>query len=127
MTKKIMVVDDEAAIVTLLKANFEAEDYQVVEAFDGASAIAKAMSEKPDVIILDINMPAMTGLEVCAKLKESVETKSIPIIVLSAYAQSTDVEKSLACGATAHMTKPFTLDAITAAVAQLLNPSKPVA
>jgi|CXWL01.1.fsa_nt_gi CheY-like chemotaxis protein len=122
-----MVVDDEAAIVTLLKANFEAEDYQVVEAFDGASAIAKAMSEKPDVIILDINMPAMTGLEVCAKLKESVETKSIPIIVLSAYAQSTDVEKSLACGATAHMTKPFTLDAITAAVAQLLNPSKPVA
>lgn len=116
-----MVVDDEASIVSLLKANFEAEEYDVVEAFDGASAITKAMSEKPDAIILDINMPVMTGLEVCVKLRGSAETKNIPIIMLSAYAQSTDVEKSLACGATAHMTKPFSLDAITLAVAQLLT------
>ena len=103
----VLVVDDDPVIQKLLKVNFEMEGYDVITAGDGAEGLAAARSEAPDVVILDIMMPKMTGLEVLAALKQDKDTEAIPVILLSAKAQSSDVQAGLDRGADAYVTKPF--------------------
>ena len=103
----VLVVDDDPVIQKLLKVNFEMEGYNVVTAGDGAEGLAAARSESPDVVILDIMMPKMNGLEVLAALKGDRSTQRIPVILLSAKAQSSDVQAGLDRGADAYVTKPF--------------------
>ena len=103
----VLVVDDDPVIQKLLKVNFEMEGYDVITAGDGAEGLAAARSEGPDVVILDIMMPKMNGLEVLTALKQDKNTESIPVILLSAKAQSSDVQAGLDRGADAYVTKPF--------------------
>jgi two-component system alkaline phosphatase synthesis response regulator PhoP len=84
--KKILVVDDEAYIVELVKFNLEKEGYQVIVASDGRNALKMVQTEQPDLVLLDIMLPNIDGLEVCRILKQSPDTNSIPIIMLTAVA-----------------------------------------
>jgi DNA-binding response OmpR family regulator len=104
---RVLVVDDDPVIQKLLKVNFEMEGYEVLSAADGAEGLDQAKSGNPDVIILDVMMPKMNGLEVLAALKADTDTDTIPVILLSAKAQAGDVQAGLDRGANAYVTKPF--------------------
>jgi DNA-binding response OmpR family regulator len=103
----LLVVDDDPVIQKLLQVNFEMEGYQVVLAGDGMEALEKAAEVHPDLILLDVMMPRMDGLEAAGRLKADAATASIPIIILSAKAQDADVKAGRASGADEYMTKPF--------------------
>jgi DNA-binding response OmpR family regulator len=103
----LLVVDDDPVIQKLLQVNFEMEGYQVVLAGDGMEALEKAAEVHPDLILLDVMMPRMDGLEAAGRLKADAATASIPIIILSAKAQDADVKARRASGADEYMTKPF--------------------
>ena len=103
----VLLVDDDPVILKLLQVNFEMEGYTVVTASDGLEGVERARAEAPDVIICDIMMPRMDGLEVTRALKGDPETKDIPIILLSAKAQASDVQAGKDIGADDYLTKPF--------------------
>lgn len=103
----VLVVDDDPVIQKLLQVNFEMEGYDVITAGDGEEGLAKAQSEHPDAVVLDVMMPKMDGLEVARRLKGADATKAIPIILLSAKAQQADVQAGQATGADEYLTKPF--------------------
>jgi two-component system, OmpR family, alkaline phosphatase synthesis response regulator PhoP len=104
---RIMVVDDETYIVELVKFNLEKEGFQVVVAYDGLSAMELVKSEVPDLIILDIMLPKMDGLEVCQALKRDSSYQTIPIIMLTARAEEIDTVLGLELGADDYIKKPF--------------------
>ena len=101
------MVDDDPVIQKLLQVNFEMEGYNVITAGDGEEGLAKAQAEHPDAIVLDVMMPKMDGLEVTKALKGDPETKDIPIILLSAKAQASDIQAGKDIGADDYLTKPF--------------------
>lgn len=106
MENKILVVDDEKPIVEILKINLEKNGYKVVTAYDGESAVEKAASEEPDLILLDVMLPKMDGFTVCKKIRE---TSAVPIIMLTAREEEVDKVLGLELGADDYMTKPFSL------------------
>ena len=108
MAKKILVVDDEPNIVKMVASRLRANNYGVITATDGFEAIEKAKKEKPDLILLDIMMVKLDGHQTLSKLKELEETKSIPVIMLTAMAHNEDVEKAMAGGSVDYIVKPFT-------------------
>ena len=119
--KKILVVDDEAAILQTLRYNLERSGYEVVTAGDGRSAIAMAQNEEPDLIVLDIMLPVLDGMEAC---KEIRKTSSVPIIMLTAKDQEIDKVLALELGADDYVTKPFALHEFLARVkARLRRPT----
>lgn len=103
----MLVVDDDPVIQKLLQVNFEMEGYSVVTAADGEEGLARARADHPDVIVLDVMMPKMNGLEVAQALKADESTAGIPIILLSAKAQEADVQAGRETGANDYVTKPF--------------------
>jgi CheY-like chemotaxis protein len=103
----VLVVDDDPVIQKLLQVNFEMEGYTVLTAGDGLEGLERARADGPDVIICDIMMPRMDGLEVTKALKGDPATASIPILLLSAKAQQADVAAGQATGADDYVTKPF--------------------
>ena len=103
---KVLVVDDDPVILKLLKVNFEMEGYDVTTASDGHEALAAARAEAPDVIVSDVMMPRMDGLELAAALKGDAGLAAIPLMLLSAKAQSTDVSAGMEL-ADDYVTKPF--------------------
>ncbi len=111
--KKILLVDDEAAIVQSLRYNLERSGFSVTAAGDGRSAVALAASEQPDLVILDIMLPLLDGIEAC---KEIRKTSSVPIIMLTAKDQEFDKVLALELGADDYVTKPFSLGEIIARV-----------
>ncbi len=118
MGKKILVVDDEKNIVDILKLNLQQEGYTVFEAYDGAEAVEKALSpkpeEKPDLVLLDVRLPEMNGFEVCKKIRE---TSSVPIImVTAAHKEEVDKVLGLEIGADDYITKPFSMRELLARV-----------
>ncbi|MDY3302833.1 MAG: response regulator, partial [Clostridia bacterium] len=98
--------DDEKPIVEILKINLEKNGYKVVTAYDGESAVEKAASEEPDLILLDVMLPKMDGFTVCKKIRE---TSAVPIIMLTAREEEVDKVLGLELGADDYMTKPFSL------------------
>jgi DNA-binding response OmpR family regulator len=122
--RRLLAVDDDPVILNLVKMNFEMEGFDVITAADGEEGLAKARNEKPDVVILDIMMPKMSGLEVCHILKSEADTKAIPIVLLSAKAQEADVHAGLTLGADAYVTKPFDPLELTQQVLDLLSSGK---
>jgi DNA-binding response OmpR family regulator len=102
----VLVVDDDPVIVNLLQVNFEIEGYTVLTATTGEAGLAEARSGNPDVVVLDVMMPGMDGFEVARRLRSEGGTRKIPIIFLSAKAQSSDVQAGLAV-ADEYVTKPF--------------------
>lgn len=107
MPKKILVVDDEAHIVRLLQVNLERAGYTIVTARDGVEALQKVADEKPDLITLDILMSPMDGWEVIKRLKTNVDTRHIPIIVISCLSKDEDVFRGWESGVDVYLTKPM--------------------
>ena len=103
----VLVVEDDPTILQLLEVNFEMEGFTVLSATDGAKGIEAAIEGTPDVIVSDVMMPNMSGLEMVAALKDNPATDKIPIVLLSAKAQGTDVRAGLDAGADDYVTKPF--------------------
>jgi DNA-binding response OmpR family regulator len=107
MQHKILVVDDETDVIDLLVINLRVEGFNVIAVEDGATALAKARAEKPSLIILDLMLPKMSGLEICKVLKSDISTRNIPIIMLTAKAEEVDKIVGLELGADDYVTKPF--------------------
>ena len=107
MPSTILVVDDDPVIQKLLAVNFEMEGYRVITAGDGIEGIERVQAEQPDLILLDVMMPRMDGIAVVRTLKADPVTAPIPVILLSAKAQSTDINGGLDAGADDYVTKPF--------------------
>ena len=107
MALSVLVVDDDPVILRLLQVNFELEGIDVVLAVDGEEGLKLAQSDPPDLVISDIMMPKVNGLELLAALRSSPDTASLPVILLSAKAQVADVQRGLELGADDYVTKPF--------------------
>lgn len=105
---KILVVDDEPDVVTMLERILKAEHYDVIRAYDGISALDLAGSERPDLILLDIMMPMMSGYEVCEQLKANPLTQPIPVVCLTSAHTMDARAQSRRAGAVTMVIKPFT-------------------
>ena len=117
MRDKILIVNDEADIVSMLKDYFEFNGYDTLTAFDGLEAIKKA-EKQPDIILLDINMPGIDGMEVCMRIRDFV---SCPILFLTARIEDNDKIKGFGVGADDYIVKPFSIDELGARVAAHLR------
>lgn len=113
MDKLILVIEDEAPIVEILKFNLTKSGYRVLAAYDGAEGYRLALSEKPDLILLDVMLPKMDGFEVCKKVREK---QSTPIIMLTARDEEVDKVLGLELGADDYCTKPFSVRELLARV-----------
>lgn len=119
---RILIVEDEPNMVAGLRDNFEFEGYEVLSAYDGAEGLERALAESPDLIVLDVMMPKMSGLEVCKQLK--AKRPSIPIIMLTARGQEVDKVVGLELGADDYVTKPFSIRELMARVKAVLRRSQ---
>ena len=115
----VLVVDDDPVIVKLLQVNFEMEGYHVITAGDGEEGLARARADQPDIVLLDVMMPKMDGLQVATALKGDPATNAIPILLLSAKAQAADVQAGKDV-ADDYITKPFDPLELLERVSQLL-------
>jgi DNA-binding response OmpR family regulator len=116
----ILVVDDEPSIVELVRFTLEDADVRVVEASDGAEALILARRIKPDLVLLDVQMPRLDGFEVCRQLRREPAFARTPIIMLTAAGQQADRTRGLGAGADEYLTKPFSPLALLALVEALL-------
>jgi len=116
---KILIVEDEPNMVAGLRDNFEFEGHQVLTAGDGVAGLERALAESPDLVILDVMMPRMSGLDVCKQLKS--KRPSIPIIMLTARGQEVDKVVGLELGADDYVTKPFSIRELLARVKAVLR------
>jgi two-component system alkaline phosphatase synthesis response regulator PhoP len=121
LKRKVLVVDDEKDIVKCLSMRLEKSEYEVLTAHDGFQATKKAMSENPDLIILDIGMPSGNGHEVVRCLRAEESTCRIPIIFLTAHTSEEDYRKAVESGVERYITKPFRAESLMAAVEELMN------
>ena len=122
--KTIMVVDDNPDIITIVKTILEGKGYTVLSAFSGIELLNLLKNQKPDLIILDIMMPEMDGLEVLSRLKAVSETATIPVILLTAKVQYEDVLGGYKLGADYYITKPFTSTQLVNGINLLLGEGK---
>lgn len=116
---RILIVEDEPAMVAGLRDNFEYEGYEVISAGDGAAGLERALVDDPDLVVLDVMMPRMSGLDVCKQLK--AKRPSIPIIMLTARGQEIDKVVGLELGADDYVTKPFSIRELMARVKAVLR------
>ena len=116
---RILVVEDEPNMVAGLRDNFEFEGYEVLTARDGVEGLERALNESPDLVVLDVMMPRMSGLEVCRQLR--AKRASIPIIMLTARGQEVDKVVGLELGADDYVTKPFSIRELLARVKAILR------
>jgi DNA-binding response OmpR family regulator len=119
---RILIVEDEPNMVAGLRDNFEFEGYDVITAPDGVAGLERALNEAPDLVILDVMMPRMSGLDVCQQLKS--KRPSLPIIMLTARGQEVDKIVGLELGADDYVTKPFSIRELLARVKAVLRRSK---
>lgn len=122
--KKILVIDDMPNIVTMVKARLEASGYEVVTALDGQQGLTYANAEKPDLIILDIVMPAGGGYSVYTRLKMSPKTRSVPVIFLTAKDKPEDVARAYKLGAEYFVKKPYKPEMLLGTVRKVLESSE---
>jgi CheY-like chemotaxis protein len=120
---KVLVVDDEPHIVRLVSFSLSRRGYDVLEATDGPSGIELARSEKPDLILMDVMMPGMTGFDAVEKLKAEPATAGIPVVMLSAKSQQYEQQEGLRRGAQKYICKPFTPSALVEAVSEIIGSS----
>jgi DNA-binding response OmpR family regulator len=116
---KILVVEDEPNMVAGLRDNFEFEGYEVITARDGVEGLQRALEESPDLVVLDVMMPRISGLEVCKQLR--AKRASMPIIMLTARGQEVDKVVGLELGADDYVTKPFSIRELLARVKAVLR------
>ncbi len=119
--KKILVIDDYPDNVFLLQDRLEKEGFEIIKAYDGAMGISKAIDEKPDLILLDVMMPDISGFEVCKRLSSHDETKLIPIILLTALTEPENIKQGLNAGAFDYIKKPFNRTELIARISSALR------
>lgn len=120
---RILIVEDEPAMVAGLRDNFEYEGYEVISAADGAAGLESALANDPDLVVLDVMMPRMSGLDVCKQLK--TKKPGVPIIMLTARGQEIDKVVGLELGADDYVTKPFSIRELMARVKAVLRRVSP--
>ncbi|MDD4003761.1 MAG: response regulator [Elusimicrobiaceae bacterium] len=124
MNKTILIVDDDEIIRTLVSEILKAAGYRTDTAINGRDAVDKTLVSSPDLILLDIVMPEMNGIDACRALKANPATKNIPIIMLSSAGQITEIEEALSAGAITYVAKPCERDRIIHIIEDTLNPPK---
>ncbi len=124
MSKKILIVDDEPSIIVPVQFLMEQNGYDVMVAFSGEEAMEIIAEKKVDLILLDIMLPVIDGFEVCQRVRENPRWNKIKIILLTALGSDANVEKGLALGADAYITKPFSNVDIVEKVKELLENSE---
>jgi phosphate regulon transcriptional regulator PhoB len=125
MMKKILIVEDESDLIKLLKYNLEKEGFKVSYATDGSVALAEVRRDAPDLVILDLMLPGLDGLEVCRQLRRSDKFARIPVLILSARSEEADRVVGLELGADDYVTKPFSMREVVARVRALLRRNEP--
>ena len=118
---KILVVDDIPLNVLLVKKMLQPLGFETSEAEDGVVAMEKIAADKPDLVLLDLMMPRMDGFEVLRRLRANADTKSIPVIILSALNSNDDVARGIAMGAEDYITKPIIMDRLQSSVVKQVN------
>ena len=121
----VLIVEDEAALVTMLRYNLESEGYRVSEAVDGEEAILLVIEEPPDLILLDWMLPSLSGIEVCRRIRRNESARDVPIIMLTARGEDSDRVRGLDSGADDYITKPFSPRELMARVRAVLRRSQP--
>lgn len=122
---KILIIEDHSFMRQLLALRLKKNSYDIITASDGQEGLNKALQEKPDLVILDINLPGISGFEVGTKLKADPRTKSIPIIFVSARGDREDIFKAISeIGAECYIIKPFTSEKLLEEVKKALNKKK---
>ena len=116
----ILITDDEPHVVELVRVTLEDERVRVIEASDGATALALADQLEPELIFLDVNLPDLSGIEVCRRLRRQPRLAGSSIVILTAAAQQEDISRGLAAGATQYLTKPFSPVRLLSLVEELL-------
>ncbi len=124
MSAKILVADDDLEIMELLKFTLEQEDFSVITASDGEEALTLVREEHPDIVLLDVNMPRLTGYEVCEKIREDGSTCLIPVIMLTSFSKTKDRLTGIKLGADDYIEKPFEPYEIVARIEGLLKRTK---
>jgi DNA-binding response OmpR family regulator len=119
----VLVIDDEADLIELVRYNLEKEGFNVIGAGDGETGIALAIKQKPDILLVDLMLPNMDGLDVCRMLRADAATSHIPIIILTAKASESDRVVGLELGADDYVTKPFSTRELTARIKALMRRS----
>ena len=120
---KILIVEDNKANLDMLSRRLERRDFEVVSGIDGNEAIEKARSENPDLILMDMSLPGIDGWEATRRIKEMEETKSIPIVALTAHAMSGDRARAIEAGCDDYDTKPVDMKRLLEKINNLLDSS----
>ena len=121
----VLVVEDEAALVTLLRYNLEREGFRVAEARDGEEAMLQIAERKPDLVLLDWMLPLVSGIEVCRRLRRAPETRSLPVVMVTARGEETDRVRGLDSGADDYVVKPFSPSELVARLRAVIRRARP--
>jgi DNA-binding response OmpR family regulator len=119
--KKLLIADDEQGIRRLVRMTLESDDYEIIEASDGEEALVLARRELPELLLLDVMMPRMSGLEVCKLLKEADDTAGMTIFMLTARAQESDLRAARQVGCDGYFMKPFSPIALLRKVDEIFS------
>ncbi|HKZ97829.1 MAG TPA: phosphate regulon transcriptional regulator PhoB [Hyphomicrobiaceae bacterium] len=125
MTAKVLIVEDETSLAEMLRYNLEAEGFRVSNAETGEEAEIMLAEERPDLVVLDWMLPGVSGIEICRRMRSRMETKSIPVIMLTARGEEGDRIRGLSTGADDYVVKPFSLPELMARVKAILRRAAP--
>jgi len=120
--KTLLIVDDEDGVRALVRMTLDNGDYQIIEASEGLEALDLAREHRPDLILLDVMLPDLSGMDVCRKIKDDPDLASTTVIMLTARAQTSDLGDAEEAGADGYFTKPFSTIALTRKVESILGP-----
>ncbi|HUB11756.1 MAG TPA: phosphate regulon transcriptional regulator PhoB [Acetobacteraceae bacterium] len=122
----VLVVEDEAPLVTMLRYNLEKQGFRVEEATDGQEALTRIAETPPDLVLLDWMLPVVSGIEVCRQIRRRPATRDLPVIMVTARTEDQDAVRALNTGADDYITKPFSIDSLLARMRALLRRSAAV-
>lgn len=123
--RRILIIEDERDIVKVVRYNLEREGFQVTSAYDGPTGLAEARKSSPHLLILDLMLPVLSGLDICRKIRSDPKTKRLPILILTARSEEADRVVGLELGADDYVTKPFSPRELVARVKALLRRTEP--
>src|SRR6202044_3033531 len=123
--KRVLVIEDDKDIVELVRYNLEKDGYQVASSGDGATGLAQIRKAAPDLLVLDLMLPKLSGLEICKEVRKDVSLNRIPILILTAKGEEADRVVGLELGADDYVTKPFSPRELAARVKALLRRAEP--
>ncbi len=126
MTKPlVLIVEDEAPLVTLLRYNLEKDGFQVCEAGDGEEALMQIAERKPDIVLLDWMLPLVSGIEICRQIRRAPQTRTLPVVMLTARGEEADRVRGLDSGADDYIAKPFSLRELSARLRAVIRRAQP--